>query len=132
MDVAAPVTFVIGGDTRKSFRPFSIMEFMRAAQPDFFIYLGDTIYADKGRTARTLSDYWGKYRENRDRFAQRLLASTSLYVLCGGDTAAEIANVAVDGTGGQQDIIEDATELGEDEDDMAEVLEGTVKDEPDN
>ena len=30
----------------------------------------------------------------------------------------------------QQDIIEDATELGEDEDDMAEVLEGTVKDEP--
>ncbi len=81
MDVAAPVTFVIGGDTRKSFRPFSIMEFMRAAQPDFFIYLGDTIYADKGRTARTLSDYWNKYKENRDRFAQRLLASTSLVVL---------------------------------------------------
>ncbi len=50
----------------------------------------------------------------------------------GGDTAAEIANVAVDGTGGQQDIIEDATELGEDEDDMAEVLDGTVKDQPDN
>ena len=46
------------------------------------------------------------------------------------DPAAEIADVAVDNTGGQQDIIEDATELGEDEDDMAEVLEGTVKDEP--
>ncbi len=48
----------------------------------------------------------------------------------GDDPAAEIADVAVDNTGGQQDIIEDATELGEDEDDMAEVLEGTVKDEP--
>ena len=50
----------------------------------------------------------------------------------GDDPAAEIADVAVDNTGGRQDIIEDATELGEDEDDMAEVLEGTVKDEPDN
>ena len=50
----------------------------------------------------------------------------------GDDPAAEIADVAVDNTGGQQDIIEDVTELGEDEDDMAEVLEGTVKDEPDN
>lgn len=50
----------------------------------------------------------------------------------GDDPAAEIADVAVDNTGGQQDIIEDATELGEDEDDMAEVLEGTVKDKPDN
>ena len=39
------------------------------------------------------------------------------------DPAAEIADVAVDNTSGQQDIIEDATELGEDEDDMAEVLD---------
>jgi alkaline phosphatase D len=81
MDVLAPVTFVIGGDTRQSFRPFSIMEFMRAAQPDFFVYLGDTIYADKGSPAMTLSDYWGKYAENRDGFAQRLFATTSIFVL---------------------------------------------------
>jgi alkaline phosphatase D len=76
-----PVTFVIGGDTRQNFRPFSIMEFMRSAQPDFFVYLGDTIYADKGQTAMTLPDYWGKYVENRDGFAQRLLAATSLFVM---------------------------------------------------
>ncbi len=81
IDVPAPVTFVIGGDTRQSFRPFSIMEFMRAAQPDFFVYLGDTIYADKGSTAMTLSDYWGKYAENRDGFAQRLFATTPLFVM---------------------------------------------------
>jgi len=75
------VTFVIGGDTRHSFLPFSIMDFMRSAQPDFFIYLGDTIYADKESTAMTLPDYWAKYEENRDGFAQRLLASTSLLVM---------------------------------------------------
>jgi len=81
MDVLSPVTFVIGGDTRQGFRPFSIMEFMRAAQPDFFIYLGDTIYADKGSTAMTLSDYWGKYAENREEFSQRLFATTPLFVM---------------------------------------------------
>ncbi|MDH5576558.1 MAG: alkaline phosphatase D family protein [Nitrospirota bacterium] len=78
---AVPVTFVIGGDTRNSFRPFSIMNFMRLAQPDFFVYLGDTIYADKENTAMTLPDYWAKYEENRDEFAQRLLASTTVFVL---------------------------------------------------
>jgi len=76
-----PVTFVIGGDTRQSFRPFSIMDFMRSAQPDFFVYLGDTIYSDKDNVAMTLPDYWAKYEENRDGFAQRLFASTSLFVL---------------------------------------------------
>ncbi len=76
-----PVTFVIGGDTRQSFRPFSIMDFMRSAQPDFFVYLGDTIYSDKDNVAMTLPDYWAKYVENRDGFAQRLFASTSLLVL---------------------------------------------------
>jgi len=76
-----PVTFVIGGDTRSSFRPFSIMDFMRSARPDFFVYLGDTIYADKETTAMTLPDYWAKYEENRDGFAQRLFASTSLMVM---------------------------------------------------
>jgi len=78
---AVPVTFVIGGDTRHNFQPFSIMNFMRVAQPDFFVYLGDTIYADKENTAMTLQDYWAKYEENRDGFAQRLFASTSLFVL---------------------------------------------------
>ena len=76
-----PVTFVIGGDTRHSFRPFSIMDFMGSAQPDFFVYLGDTIYAEKEKTAVTLSDYWAKYAENRDGFAQRLFATTSLVVM---------------------------------------------------
>ena len=80
-NIHTPVTFVIGGDTRQSFRPFSLMESMRAVQPDFFIFLGDTIYADKDGTATQLADYWDKYEENRDEVAQRFFASTSLFVL---------------------------------------------------
>ncbi len=80
-DDSAPVIFVIGGDTRHSFQPFLIMETMRQVRPDFFVFLGDTIYADKGFAARTLSDYWGKYVENRDGFARRFFAETSLYVM---------------------------------------------------
>jgi len=78
---SATVTFVIGGDTRHSFQSFSILETMRQMNPDFFVFLGDTIYADKETPARELSDYWDKYVENRDRFAERLLADTSVYVM---------------------------------------------------
>ncbi|MDH5699130.1 MAG: alkaline phosphatase D family protein, partial [Nitrospirota bacterium] len=80
-DDVTTVTFVIGGDTRHSFQPFSIMETMRTVSPDFFVFLGDTIYADKETPARDLSDYWNKYRENRDRFAERLFAETSVYAV---------------------------------------------------
>ncbi len=77
----AAVTFVIGGDTRESFRPFTIMEEMRSEKPDFFVFLGDTIYSDNGKSAIHLSEYWGKYRENRDKAAQRFLAETSVLVM---------------------------------------------------
>lgn len=80
-DDSSVVTFVIGGDTRRSFQPFKIMKTMRQAKPDFFVFLGDTIYADKGAPARELSNYWGKYVKNRDEWANRLLADTSVYVM---------------------------------------------------
>lgn len=78
---AVPVTFVIGGDLRESFRPFIIMDAMRKAKPDFFILLGDTIYADKGKAAIQLADYWAKYIENRDDATQRFLSETSVFVM---------------------------------------------------
>ncbi|MCA9499854.1 MAG: alkaline phosphatase D family protein [Nitrospira sp.] len=80
-DNMTTVTFVIGGDTRHSFQPFSIMETIRTVNPDFFVFLGDTIYADKDTPARELSAYWNKYRENRDRFTERLFAETSVYAI---------------------------------------------------
>jgi alkaline phosphatase D len=80
-DDPAPVTFVIGGDVRESFRPFTIMDAMRSEKPDFFIFLGDTIYSDKGKTAIQLRDYWAKYVENRDASTQRFLAQTSVFAM---------------------------------------------------
>lgn len=77
----APVTFVIGGDTRHSHLPFSIMQPMRDDHPDFFVYLGDTIYADKETPAHELPEYWAKYVENRDGFLERLLAEIPVFVM---------------------------------------------------
>jgi alkaline phosphatase D len=77
----ATVTFVIGGDMRETFRPFTIMEEMRSAKADFFVFLGDTIYSDKENAAIQLSEYWAKYRTNRDMPTQRFLAETSVLVM---------------------------------------------------
>jgi phosphodiesterase/alkaline phosphatase D-like protein len=44
--------------------------------------LGDTIYADRNGSARTLDEFWDKYRINRDdAAAQRCYAETSTYVM---------------------------------------------------
>ena len=80
-DDPASVTFVIGGDMLASFQPFTIMDEMRSAKPDFFVFLGDTIYADKGKTALRLADYWAKYAQNRDAATQRLLAETCVLAM---------------------------------------------------
>lgn len=66
---AAKVSFCVGGDTRESYKPFTIMSAVRAQQPDFFLHLGDTIYADRGGTAHYLPEFWAKYRANRDDLA---------------------------------------------------------------
>lgn len=76
------VKFCFSGDTRESYQPFSIMNAICANTPDFFIHLGDTIYADRGGTARELPEFWAKYRGNRaDSAGQRLFASTSAYII---------------------------------------------------
>src|SRR5262247_4144648 len=65
-DDAAKVSFCCSGDTRESYKPFTVMNAIRAQHPDFFLHLGDTIYADRGGDARQLSEFWAKYRANRD------------------------------------------------------------------
>ena len=77
----APVKFCFSGDSRQSYRPFAIMDAIRATKPDFFIHLGDTIYADIGGRASRLPQFWAKYRANRaDGASRRLFADTSVYV----------------------------------------------------
>jgi alkaline phosphatase D len=81
-DDMALVKFSFSGDTRENYKPFAIMDAIRATAPDFFIHLGDTIYADRGGTASKLEEFWAKYRGNRDDApSRRLFAQTSFYVI---------------------------------------------------
>jgi alkaline phosphatase D len=81
-EAAADVQFAFGGDTRQSYQPFVIMDAVREMKPDFFVHLGDTIYADREWVAKRLPQFWAKYAANRsDRPTQRLLSGTSLYVI---------------------------------------------------
>lgn len=81
-DDAAKVSFCCSGDTRESYQPFTIMNAIRAQHPDFFLHLGDTIYADRGGDARQLSEFWAKYRANRDDVATQLcFGETNTYVI---------------------------------------------------
>ena len=80
-DDLAKVSFCCSGDTRESYKPFTAMNAIRAQRPDFFLHLGDTIYADRGGTAHRLAEFWAKYRANRDDAATQLCFSeTSTYV----------------------------------------------------
>ena len=81
-DELAPVKFCFSGDSRESYQPFSIMDRIRAKKPNFFVHLGDTVYADRGGAATVLPEFWAKYRGNRrDRASQRLFSETGVYVI---------------------------------------------------
>jgi len=81
-DENAKVSFCFSGDTRESYQPFSVMQAVQAQRPDFFLHLGDTIYADRGGSARRLEEFWQKYRANRnDPFHRNCFATTSVYAL---------------------------------------------------
>jgi alkaline phosphatase D len=81
-DDPVPVKFCFSGDTRQSYQPFTIMDSIRSQKPDFFLHLGDTIYADIGGRALQLPEFWAKYRANRyDLPSQRLFTTTSTYVI---------------------------------------------------
>lgn len=80
-DDEAKVSFCFSGDTRETYKPFTIMGAIEAQRPDFFLYLGDTIYADLNGAARRLPEFWAKYRANReDLWMQSCLCRTSVYV----------------------------------------------------
>jgi len=88
---AQPLHFVWTADSNgtrlasgaPAFNNFETFAAARAESPDFFVYLGDTIYGDsffRPDPATTLSDYRAAYRVNRDYSNLRnLLSSTSTY-----------------------------------------------------
>ncbi len=90
-DEAAAVRFVFSGDSDGTVRDdgtrpfdFRVLDAARAEEPDFFLYFGDTIYADSGYGAKaeTLDAFREKYKENREVGPlRRLLSATSIYTV---------------------------------------------------
>jgi alkaline phosphatase D len=85
------VRFAYSGDSDARLQPFTVLGAVQREAPEFFVYLGDTIYADTASASgnvtevppsETLPIYRAKYRENRqDVFLKSLLASTSSYTI---------------------------------------------------
>jgi phosphodiesterase/alkaline phosphatase D-like protein len=90
---SAGVRFAFTGDSDGTkvngapyYNQFETLDAVRSDNPDFFVYLGDTIYSDSGLRstgpASTLEDYRQAYRENREVQALRnLLSGTSVFAL---------------------------------------------------
>jgi phosphodiesterase/alkaline phosphatase D-like protein len=91
--ISASVRFAYSGDSdgtrvgsAPAFNGFEVLDAVRAERPDFFIYLGDTIYADSAKRAAgpatTLDEYRAAYLVNRETAAlPALLEATSTYAL---------------------------------------------------
>jgi alkaline phosphatase D len=98
-DADAPARFVWSGDLgangycRDVEDGYGIFRTMARHEPDFFLFVGDTIYADQvcglrphvsgvDYVARTLADYHGKHRYNRaDRVLQDFFRTTGVYAI---------------------------------------------------
>jgi alkaline phosphatase D len=96
---SAPVTFVWSGDLggqgrcRRGAAGYPIFDVMRAQQPDFFLFLGDTMYGDHlcpsppnepgaDFLATTLAEYRARHRDQRGAEAlRRFLDSVPVYVI---------------------------------------------------
>lgn len=76
-------TFAVSGDSWARFQPFRAFAAMGEMEPDFFLYLGDTIYADLSLPpARTLNQYRRAYKVNRrDEPLRTFLNLTSVYAI---------------------------------------------------
>jgi alkaline phosphatase D len=85
-----PMTMVWGGDTggQGEIPPYKAYQAMSAINPDFFLFSGDTIYADNKTPAvpnppsETVQDFWAKYKENRtDAGLRSLLQKTGTFAI---------------------------------------------------
>jgi len=84
-DVEVAVRFAFSGDSNFAFGPFTLLESAAAEDADFFIWFGDTTYADVASgavpPATELEHYRAHYRQDRgDPHLGRLLADTAVWV----------------------------------------------------
>jgi len=99
----AGVRFAFSGDSDAGVNQFEALEAARREGLDFFVYLGDTIYADSPHRgplgpAQTLEQYREAYKINRQYPALReLLRSTSTYAIWDDhEVRDDFAGLAVD------------------------------------
>jgi alkaline phosphatase D len=74
-------SFGFSGDIEAGHQPFTLFDSVVRRAPEFFVLLGDTVYADvpRARFVPTVDHYRDKHRENReDPHLARLLAATSV------------------------------------------------------
>jgi alkaline phosphatase D len=72
------------GDMEEKYKPFRIFDVMAAAKPDYFVHLGDTVYADipKREFSPTQSHYRMKHARIRaDRPLQAFMAQCATYAI---------------------------------------------------
>ncbi len=72
------------GDMEEKYKPFRLFEVMTAAAPDYFVHLGDTVYADipKREFAPTQTHYRRKHARIRaDRPLQAFMAQCASYAI---------------------------------------------------
>lgn len=84
-DEPAGFRFGFSGDSNFAYAPFSLLSSAAEERADFFIWFGDTTYADlpSGGLPRavTLEQYHAHYRQDRtDEHLRRVLASTATWV----------------------------------------------------
>ncbi len=81
---AVPFTFAFSADMEESYQPFQLFDVIDSKQPDFFLHLGDTVYADHPPEgfAPSVSHYRNKHAANRkDRHLQNFLARHVTYAI---------------------------------------------------
>lgn len=79
-----PFTFAWSGDMQEQHQPFRLFDAMGSRDPDFFLLLGDTIYADVplAQFYPSLRHYRGKHYANRqDRRLQQFLLRHPTYAI---------------------------------------------------
>jgi alkaline phosphatase D len=82
---AVPFTFAFSADMEETHQPFKLFDVIDSKRPDFFLHLGDTVYADHPKQKRfspTVSHYRNKHAANRkDRHLQNFLARHVTYAI---------------------------------------------------
>jgi len=81
---AAPFTFAFSADMDESYQPFKLFDVIDGKQPDFFLHLGDMVYADlpKRSFRPSVSHYRTKHAAVRkDRHLQNFLGRYVTYAI---------------------------------------------------